>query len=88
MQAERANARAVNPELFLVRRLLVLCRQYGDGGTQVLLPLTQSELAEMAGATRPTVNKVLRTLEAARVLALRRGSVHVLDRAARRAHAE
>jgi CRP-like cAMP-binding protein len=72
----------------VVRRLLVLCRQYGDGGAKVSVPLTQSELAEMAGATRPTVNKVLRTLEDAHVIVLSRGSVQVLDRAALRRHAE
>jgi CRP-like cAMP-binding protein len=72
----------------VVRRLLVLCRQYGNGGAQVALPLTQSELAEMAGATRPTVNKVLRTLENAEVIVLRRGAVHVLDRTALRSFAE
>jgi CRP-like cAMP-binding protein len=72
----------------VVRRLLVLCRQYGNGSARVSLPLTQSELAEMAGATRPTVNKVLRTLEDADVIALARGSVQVLDRGALRAFAE
>jgi CRP-like cAMP-binding protein len=72
----------------VVRRLLVLCRQYGNGSAEVSLPLTQSELAEMAGATRPTVNKVLRTLEDAEVIALGRGSVHVRDRAALRTYAE
>lgn len=72
----------------VVRRLLVLCRQYGDQGSQhVSVPLTQSELAEMAGATRPTVNKVLRTLEEAAVISLARGCVQVLDRAALRRHA-
>jgi CRP/FNR family cyclic AMP-dependent transcriptional regulator len=72
----------------VVRRLLVLCRQYGNGSAPVSLPLTQSELAEMAGATRPTVNKVLRTLEDAEVIALARGSVQVLDRGALLAYAE
>jgi CRP-like cAMP-binding protein len=72
----------------VVRRLLVLCRQYGDGPGQVCLPLTQTELAEMAGATRPTVNKVLRTLEDAKVIVLSRGSVEVLDRAGLRRYAE
>jgi CRP-like cAMP-binding protein len=72
----------------VVRRLLVLCRQYGNGSARVLLPLTQAELADMAGATRPTVNKVLRTLEDAEVIALARGSVHILDRGALRAYAE
>ena len=72
----------------VVRRLLALCGQYGNSCLQVSLPLTQSELAEMAGATRPTVNKVLRTLEDAEVIALGRGAVRVLDRAALLAHAE
>src|SRR3954452_2264627 len=72
-----------------VRRLLVLCRQYGDGSTgPVTLPLTQTDLAEMAGAARPTVNQVLRQLENASVIGLARGSIQVFDRAALRRHAE
>jgi CRP/FNR family cyclic AMP-dependent transcriptional regulator len=72
----------------VVRRLLALCRQYADNGaSHVSLPLTQSELAEMAGATRPTVNKVLRTLEDAAVIGLARGSIEVLDRETLRRHA-
>ena len=72
----------------VVRRLLALCRQYAENGaSRVSLPLTQSELAEMAGATRPTVNKVLRTLEDAAVIRLARGSIEVFDPEKLRGHA-
>lgn len=69
----------------VVRRLLALCRQYGDGlDATVSLPLTQTELAELAGATRPTVNKVLRALQDGGAIALARGRIEVLDREALR----
>jgi CRP/FNR family transcriptional regulator, cyclic AMP receptor protein len=44
--------------------------------------LTQDDLASMAGTTRATTNAVLRSLEQAGVVRLRRGRVSVLDRAA------
>ncbi|WP_377640941.1 Crp/Fnr family transcriptional regulator [Oryzobacter terrae] len=67
----------------VVRRLDALCRAY-DGGTHgpTLLPLTQSEIGELAGASRPVTNRVLRRLEDDGVVELRRGAVAVLDRAA------
>lgn len=69
----------------VVRRLLTLCWQYGgDAPGPVSLPLTQADLAELAGATRPTVNRVLRTLEDGGVIALARGRIDVRDRAALR----
>ena len=44
------------------------CSTCASSGTdslrQVLIPLTQTDLAELAGATRPTVNRVLRALAA------------------------
>jgi CRP-like cAMP-binding protein len=69
----------------VVRRLLTLCWQYGgDAAHPVSLPLTQADLAELAGATRPTVNRVLRTLEDDGTIALARGRIDVRDRAALR----
>jgi CRP-like cAMP-binding protein len=69
----------------VVRRLLTLCWQYGgDAVGAVSLPLTQTDLAELAGATRPTVNRVLRALEADGAIALARGRIDVRDRAALR----
>lgn len=64
----------------VVHRLLDLCTQYagGDGGP-VVIPLTQADVAQLAGAARPTTNRVLRALEGDRVLRLHRGWIEVLD---------
>jgi CRP-like cAMP-binding protein len=48
----------------------------------VLIPLTQDELAQLAGTTRPTANRVLRTAETAGALKVARGRIEVLDAAA------
>jgi CRP-like cAMP-binding protein len=56
----------------LARRLLDLAAHSGervDGGTLVRLPLTQSELADMVGATRVTVNRLLGDLKASGTIA-------------------
>ncbi len=70
------------------RRLLELADIYasdpGQGvhGAQVTIPLTQDHLAELVGAARPSVNVVLQRLVAQQLIALGRGRVTVLDRAA------
>jgi CRP-like cAMP-binding protein len=43
------------------------------------IPLTQEELAELAGTTRSTVNRVLRDEERRGTVALSRGRTRVLD---------
>ena len=77
----------------VLRRLADLCVTYGavpaaaglrppvpgsDPGP-VEIPLTQDDLATMAGTTRPTVNRVLRSAVAAGYVALHRGRIVVLD---------
>jgi len=59
----------------LLRRLSELGDIYGP-----TIPLTQEDLAGLAGATRATVNRVLRREERSGVLALGRGRVELLDR--------
>jgi CRP/FNR family transcriptional regulator, cyclic AMP receptor protein len=66
-------------ETRVLRRLTDLERQYRGESTPTLIPLTQEELASLAGASRATVNKVLRTVAAEGLLELRRGRVAVLD---------
>ncbi len=67
----------------VVRRLDALCRTYGGGSTSpTLLPLTQAEIGELAGASRPVTNRVLRRLEDGGIVQLHRGAVSVVDRAA------
>jgi CRP/FNR family transcriptional regulator, cyclic AMP receptor protein len=68
----------------IVRRLLEVCDRYvvGEGARTVVVPLTQDAIGDLAGASRPTTNRVLRRLEADGVVALHRGSIEVLDRGA------
>jgi CRP/FNR family transcriptional regulator, cyclic AMP receptor protein len=63
----------------VLRRLLDVCGQYGGVEAGRVVPLTQDDLATMAGTTRPTVNRTLRALEADGVVALGRGRVTILD---------
>ncbi len=65
----------------VLRRLSELGQLYGGAPNgSVTLPLTQEELAEVAGTTRPTVNKILQRAVESGVIALRRGHVMILDR--------
>jgi CRP-like cAMP-binding protein len=70
-----------------VRRLLDLLRQYGAGPPPWTVPVTQEDLATMAGTTRPTANRVLRAMEEAGVLRLARGRIEVYDLGALRRRA-
>jgi CRP-like cAMP-binding protein len=67
----------------LYRRLDELCA--GAPAGPVSIPLTQSQLGELTGGTRPTVNQALQRLVEQGIIALGRGRVDVLDRARLRA---
>jgi CRP-like cAMP-binding protein len=60
------------------RRLVELSRLYG-GAEEPVIQLTQETLAEIAGASRPTVNQVLRDEEKRGTIELSRGRIRVLD---------
>lgn len=68
----------VPAEARIVRRLLELGATF-DGNS---IPLTQEDLAALAGTTRPTVNRVLRRAEHRGHLELGRGRVTIVDREA------
>ena len=71
----------------VLRRLLELARDYGDGRAGTVVPLTQDTIASLAGTTRPTANQVLRAAEEAGLISISRGRIRVDDPAglARRA---
>jgi CRP/FNR family cyclic AMP-dependent transcriptional regulator len=70
-------AHYVDADTRVRRRLLELARTYGSGDVAVV-PLTQEELAAMAGTSRATVNRVLREEERGGTVALSRGRVALL----------
>ena len=72
----------------VVRRLVALTVAFGAGESAVpdpvTIPLTQDELAELVGGTRPSVNQMLRRFVEEGMVELRRGRIVVTDVAALR----
>jgi CRP/FNR family cyclic AMP-dependent transcriptional regulator len=63
----------------VVRRLHAVALSYRSDGEEILVPLTQEDIASLAGTSRGTANKVLRDLEARGIVAPGRGRTAVLD---------
>ena len=61
------------------RRLLELEAVFGDGSATTVISLTQEDLAQVVGTTRPTMNRLLRDGEAAGILHVSRGRVEIVD---------
>jgi CRP-like cAMP-binding protein len=89
-QLRRTNERLLeahylDAETRVRRRLCELSELYGRGVQgEVTIPLTQEELAQMAGTARATVNRVLREEQARGTVTLGRGRTLVRDPAALR----
>lgn len=66
-------------ETRLVKRLAALVELYDPEADEVILPVTQEDLASLAGTTRPTANRVLKGLEASGLIQLARGRTVVVD---------
>jgi CRP/FNR family transcriptional regulator, cyclic AMP receptor protein len=63
----------------VLRRLVELAALYPSSDGRTLIPLTQEVLAELAGTSRATVNKVLNKEQERGTVALERGRTIVLD---------
>jgi CRP/FNR family cyclic AMP-dependent transcriptional regulator len=63
----------------LLRRLADLAQEYGQGQPGTVIPLTQQDLAEMAGTTRPTANRVLHDAEQAGLISVGRTRITLVD---------
>ena len=64
----------------VLRRLTDLAHLYGpDADGRIVIPLTQEELAGLAGSSRATVNTVLRDAHKRGLIELRRGQTVILD---------
>ena len=64
------------------RRLVELAESYGLQDGKATIPLSQAHLADLVGATRPSVNQVLQRLADQNVVALSRQRIEVRDAAA------
>jgi CRP/FNR family transcriptional regulator, cyclic AMP receptor protein len=63
----------------IIRRLLEVAEVYATDEPADVVPLTQEDLAGLAGTTRPSVNKVLRGAESAGMITMSRGKIRLLD---------
>lgn len=63
----------------VLRRVLALAELHGGGLAGTAIPVRQDDVAELAGTTRPTVNRALKEAEAGGAVALGRGRITVLD---------
>jgi CRP-like cAMP-binding protein len=84
VQLRRASTRLVeahhvDAETRVRRRVHELAAAYADGEGAPVVPLTQEDLAAMAGTSRATVNRVLREEEKRGSVALERARVRMLD---------
>jgi CRP/FNR family cyclic AMP-dependent transcriptional regulator len=84
-----AEAFSVPAERRVLRRLVELAALYGEGAPGTIVPLSQSEIAGLAGTSRATVNRVLRAEVKRGTVELHRGQTTVVDPAglAKRARA-
>ena len=69
----------VSAELRVLRRLAELASLYGAQARDTVVPLTQLELAQLAGTSRATVNRVLRREPQQGTVSLGRNRITVVD---------
>ena len=89
LSARLVEALYVSSEKRVFLRILEMSQVFGteESDGPVSIPLTQEQLAQMAGTTRPTANRVLRAAEQEGCIRVARGKVEVLDPAAVARHA-
>ncbi|HEY4025509.1 MAG TPA: Crp/Fnr family transcriptional regulator [Candidatus Dormibacteraeota bacterium] len=63
----------------ILRRLVELARTYGDGHVPAVIPLTQEDIAGLAGTARATVNRILRAERNRGTVSLEKRRITVLD---------
>ncbi len=67
----------------LSKRILDLAERYGqtseEGHIRINMRLRQQDLADMVGATRESVNKMLKTYKLKSLLSVQRGYITILD---------
>jgi CRP-like cAMP-binding protein len=79
MSSLLSDALYVPVEKRVLRRLLEVADTYGDDRPAEVVPLTQEDLASLAGTTRSSANRALRTVEEAGLIAMSRGEIRLLD---------
>lgn len=69
----------VSAERRVLRRVSEMAQSYAEFGRPTIIPLTQDDVASMAGTSRPTANRVLKAAEADGLLVVARARIVVVD---------
>lgn len=69
----------VSAEKRVLRRVNEMAQSYASSQRPTVIPLTQDDIASMAGTSRPTANRVLKAAEADGLLVIARGRIEVSD---------
>ena len=88
--AQRAEFATLDVAGRLAQRLVELCERFGtpqERGFEIVLPLSQEELASWVGASREAVSKAFQLLRTLQIVETGRRRVTVLDLGALRQHA-
>jgi CRP/FNR family cyclic AMP-dependent transcriptional regulator len=81
MNAQLIDALYLPAELCVRKRLADLAGKYEESGGETVIPVRQEDIADLAGTSRATVNRVLREEARRGTVRLARGRTVVLDRA-------
>lgn len=79
LTAQLTEAIYVGVDRRVARRLLTLADTFGGAASGTEVPVTQQDIADLAGAARPTVNQSLKALESRGAIAVFRGGVRIVD---------
>lgn len=66
-------------ETRVLRRVTEMAQSYAGSARPTIIPLTQDDIATMAGTSRPTANRVLKAAEADGLLVVARARIEVAD---------
>ena len=80
LAAQLLEAHYVPADKRLLRRLAEVADMYAHDSEPAVIPFTQDDLAELAGTTRPTANRILGAAANNGLIALHRGRIEILDR--------
>jgi CRP-like cAMP-binding protein len=79
LSGQLVEALFVRADKRVLRRVLALAELHGGGLVGTTIPVRQDDVAELAGTSRPTVNRALKEAEADGAVALGRGRITVVD---------
>ena len=79
LSSQLQEALFVSAEKRVLRRVSEMAQSYAGYETPTIIPLTQDDIASIAGTSRPTANRVLKAAEAEGLLVVARARIEVTD---------